>query len=244
MKDWILVLDSGVGGVSVLNKILKTCPNHNYIYFADSKFAPYGNKSPKRLKKHLKALIRKLTKLYDIKIVVLACNTATAICIDDLRVYFKDIIFIGIEPAIKQAYKKCKKILVLATVSTINNSKVLKKYNFDNVTLFPLKYLAKMIDDNLDNLSLLLPTLKSQFKITNYDGVVLGCTHYVFLKKYLKKIFKNAQFFESSMGVARRLKNILKQLNISTQKNTSLLTFSSNQDVSTCNKIKKFIKML
>lgn len=195
-KDYILFIDSGIGGLSTLCKCYKKI-NANFIYFADNLNAPYGNHSQDEIYKFLENIILTLLKKYHISIVVLACNTATTSSINKLRRRFQELYFIGTEPAIMLAYNlNFKRILSVATPTTINQ----KKY----------KKLAKSIDATIKNLA--LPTFASSieeyfvsktiysyfemqkniYKIAsisrNFDCLVLGCTHYVTLKDKICKI--------------------------------------------------------
>jgi len=245
MKDYILVVDSGLGGVSVLNKLLFNLSGYNYIYFADSGFAPYGNKSSFVLKRHLKLVIKSLLKTYNIKIVVLACNTATSVAIKYLRKTFKDIIFVGTEPAIKPAKINHKKILVLATVATIKHNRTLKKYNSCNITNLPQKTLAKLIDDNLEDLTQIGDDLKNLFVGVDkdYDAVVLGCTHYVFIKPMLEKLFCKAEFFDSGDGVTNRVRDMIERISLQKSPSGSLILLDSSGG-QMVDKIKNYVKSL
>lgn len=247
MQEYILFLDSGVGGVSIFKKAISNLPQHNYIYFADNKFAPYGNKSKRALRQHLYKLIKKLTSIYSIKIVVLACNTATVSCIDYLRKKF-DMIFVGCEPNIKSAIKYTKnKVLVLATDLTIKQSKVLQKYNFSNVILSNQKELAKLIDDNIGDIEKIKRQVYfyvQKYLNKNIDAVVLGCTHYVFIKYILQDIFVGAKFFDSSQGVVNRLKFMIRVSNVKPSQNPTQIVINSKDDMSFNQQIKNLVKSL
>lgn len=125
-KDYILFIDSGTGGLSTLAEIYKVLPA-NFIYFADNKNCPYGSRTKKEILFILKSIIDKTLKKYDVKMVVLACNTATTTSIEKLRVLYKNLYFVGIEPAIKLASDMgFKRILMLSTPSTAHQTKYLK----------------------------------------------------------------------------------------------------------------------
>ena len=102
MKN-IVVVDSGLGGLNILNECKKVLPDINFIYVADSQNSPYGNKSKRKLLKIADLLVKNIINLYNPKIIVLACNTLTTVAIKHLREKYKDIYFIGTEPAIKPA---------------------------------------------------------------------------------------------------------------------------------------------
>lgn len=132
-KHYILFIDSGTGGLSTLAEIYKMIPA-NFIYFADNKNCPYGSRTKKELLFILKSIIDEMLEKYDVKMVVLACNTATTSSIDKLRSIYKNIDFVGIEPAIRLASKMgFNRILTLSTPVTAHQSKYLKlKHNLPN----------------------------------------------------------------------------------------------------------------
>lgn len=213
----VCFIDSGVGGIGVMNECRKLLPRHNFFYVADNLNAPYGNLSKGKLKKILINLVQKIYDERSIKIFVLACNTATAVAINDLRKHFNKFVFIGIEPAIKPAVETKQATLVLCTKATAKYSSVLKKYKNKRIFISPQKDLAKKIDENLENLYKIQDFLQKNLekhKKNKIKNIVLGCTHYNFIKSQLTILFPNAIFFDSNLGVAKRLQNILKINNI------------------------------
>ena len=206
----ILFFDSGIGGLTTLLECVKILPNEHYLYFADEDNIPYGNKNSKVISCSIEKTLTRLIKEHQPKIVVLACNTATALVLAKIRRKFKQIIFVGTEPAIVPAMKKNKKTLVLCTKNTKKHSKVMvlcnNYYNFKCVC--PQK-LAMLIEQNYTNLEALNPYLETLFKKVKaqFDCVVLGCTHYVFCKKQIQKILGNdVSVLDGNEGVANRVK--------------------------------------
>ena len=202
MKN-ILIIDSGSGGVNVLFECLKLCPNNNYLLYIDQKNLPYGNKNSTKLKKIAVEIIEN-NKNFNPEIIIIGCNTLTSVAINFLREKYKDLIFIGSEPAIKPALKEFEKdeILVIATEVTINNSKPLK--NFQDICFCP-KELPQIVDDNLFDRGKIIDYLKLVFKNKTPKALVLGCTHFEGIKHELKDVFENVRFFGSAEGIARRL---------------------------------------
>lgn len=194
-------IDSGIGGLSVLNEIAKLNLNETLVYFKDSKNSPFGNKSYKKIYKIIKSDVKNLI-LIGCKLIVIACNTATAVAIDKLRSEFKDVTFVGTEPNINSPIRDGKKnILVLCTNATKKHCEHLKNAS-NNVLVYPLKNFAKDIDKgNVVNYKKMFMGIDPLV----YDGVVLGCTHYIFRLNELKEIFKNATFYASHTGVAKRV---------------------------------------
>lgn len=238
-KKTILFLDSGIGGLHILKECVKLSPEHNYIYIADTINAPYGNKRKKELVKIADKLVCELNKEFNPDIIVLACNSLTVSCINFLRNKYKKI-FVGIEPALKQAKLNGGDIIIFATKTTLKSyhklnkkcSQQLKKehkkqnlryYNKDKVYKIFIPDLPLKIDKNCNNLEALNPILIKEFDNLEYkkiNNLVLGCTHYIAIKPQLKQILKDVQIFDGAIPVAKRLQSLLKEnKNIDKNKN-------------------------
>src|SRR3972149_6859901 len=189
------IFDSGIGGTSIWKEVVKLLPNENTIYLADSKNAPYGEKSSEEIialsVKNTEFLLSKGCKL-----IIVACNTATTNAIDYLRKNYA-IPFIGIEPAIKPAalLSKTGAIGILATKGTLSSKlfeKTTKEYTKNITTieqdgegLVPLIEEGKL---NSPKINTLLSTYLKPMLQFNIDHLVLGCTHYPYLIPQIKKI--------------------------------------------------------
>ena len=235
--------DSGVGGISVLKQTMEILPNENYIYFGDSINAPYGDKEVE--------VIRSLTsEAVDLllskgcKAIVIACNTATSAAVDYIRDKYKNIPIIGIEPALKVAIDKTKsgKILVLATNRTLQEKKFhnlcMKYARTREIINMPLPGLVEIIENGADFQEMSYRYLKDVLKDVGEDfsAVVLGCTHYPFVKSSLRRIFTDkVRIFDGSEGTARHLKEVLEErdlLNPSLEKGTlTMLNSKNTQDM-------------
>ena len=208
------VLDSGIGGVTVLREILKQRINAKFIYYSDSKNNPYGDKSEDEVYSIVKGVVDYLLDSGCIAIVV-ACNTASAICVKRLREEYPDTLFIAIEPAYKMVhdYNPKGKTLVMATEGTIKSEKFLTLFNkYDNhkTILLPCKGLAELIEEgNEDEINQYLEINLNRYK--DIDNVVLGCTHYPLIKDNLKRVLGDVKFFDGSLGVSKEL---VRQLNL------------------------------
>lgn len=211
-KEYILVIDSGIGGLSTLSQIYKKV-SANFIYFADNKNAPYGNHKKEEIFKFLDEIIKKTISKYKVVMVVLACNTATTSSIEKLRNKYKHIKFVGTEPAINLAIKSnYKNILCVATKATIKQKrlKTLKKRSFSNVKFLGLTNFASAIEDYFvcKNFWAYFVILKNLYQIAkksrNFDCLVLGCTHYIFLDDKIRK-FSNKPTFDGNTGVANQV---------------------------------------
>ena len=156
----------------------------------------------------------------NVKLVVIACNTATTKCIRKLRELFPNIIFVGTEPAIKVACDRGdKNILVLATPATISSDsvdKLVKNNQKDdqNIFLQACDGLARAIEDKDDKLiNGILSDILNNYKDKNIDSVVLGCTHYSFVKDEISNFLPGAELIDGSLGVARQVKRKLEESN-------------------------------
>lgn len=234
------IFDSGIGGVTVLKEILKLLPNFNYIYYSDSINNPYGDKSKDELCLITKNIVQLLIDK-GCKIIVIACNTASAICKDYLRNHF-DIPIIAIEPALKQVKDNTMgKTLVMATKGTIESEKFLELYKrFDNnemiIEAFP--GLADLIEQ--DKKQEIKNYLKEHLNYDNISNVVLGCTHYPLIKKEIKEVLGDVNFYDGSIGVAKRLKDVINDINLKETKFKLEFIDSSNSE----NKEKRFYDIL
>jgi len=236
------VFDSGVGGSSIWQEIHKLLPHESTIYLADSKNAPYGNKSSEEI---TDLSIKNIEKLLELgcKIIVVACNTATTNAITTLRENY-DIPIIGIEPAIKPAALQTtsKSIGILATKGTLSSilfSKTADEFRKDISVLEIIgEGLVTLIEaGNIDGPEM-VSLLKKHTKLmidANVDYVVLGCSHYPYIIPQLKKILpENVKIIDSGEAVARQTKIVLQSLNLLREENTKpKLQFFTNAKTDT-----------
>ena len=217
-KNPIGLFDSGIGGTSIWRAIHELMPNENTIYLADSKNAPYGQKT----KEEIIALCEKNTELLlemNCKIIVVACNTATTNAINELRAKY-NVPFIGIEPAIKPAANnsKTQTIGILATKGTLNSalfSDVVKSYTNTKI-IEQIGYgLVELIEEGeIDSpeMNHLLEEYLRPMVNANIDYLVLGCSHYPYLIQQIKKLIPaSIQIIDSGEAVARQTKIVLQE---------------------------------
>ncbi len=236
------IFDSGVGGSSIWKEIHKLLPLEHTIYLADSKNAPYGNKTTEEI---TNLSIKNTEKLLALgaKIIVVACNTATTNAIATLRKNY-DIPIIGIEPAIKPAALQttAKSIGILATKGTLSSalfSKTTREFTKDiNVVEIIGEGLVPLIEaGNLDGpemVSLLKKHTKPMIA-ANVDYVVLGCSHYPYIIPQLKAILPdNVTIIDSGEAVARQTKTVLQSMDMLRDENTApKLQFFTNAETDT-----------
>ena len=215
--------DSGLGGADVLNKALSLGLKGEIYFLADIKNRPYGIKSKDEV---LKLALDNVNYLISkgCSVIVIACNTATSVSIDILRKKYKDVIFLGIEPALKIALSdKHKKVLVLATTNTIKGEKLDNLINTLNakeyVSLLALDTLVNLVEDESFNKNkkyvdnYLKESLKN-YNLNDYSHIVLGCTHFPIAKKNFKRVLpKDIKLVDGSVGISKFLLSKIKQSN-------------------------------
>ncbi|MGB5370915.1 MAG: glutamate racemase, partial [Flavobacteriaceae bacterium] len=213
------IFDSGVGGTSIWKEIHKLLPHENTIYLADSKNAPYGERSGEEI---LKLSVKNTEYLLGkgCKLIVVACNTATTNAIDALRKMY-GIPFIGIEPAIKPAALKSqsKVVGILATKGTLssklfhstaeNHAFGIRIIEQEGTGLVPLIEAGKINTGETEQL--LIKYLKPMLE-GGIDHLVLGCTHYPYLIPMLKRLLPlHVTIIDSGEAVARQTKYVLEK---------------------------------
>lgn len=229
------IFDSGVGGLSLLNAVQRVYPFEDCIYISDNKYAPYGEKEInfilERCRKHVDFFIEQ-----GAKIIIIACNTATTIAIHSLRKEF-DLPFIGIEPAIKPAItiSTSSKIGVIATRATLSSSlynATKRKYaNTDSVVEIIGEGFVEAVESGSIHSKSFQEQLRKTilfFKRHQVRFVVLGCTHYFFLKDEFERIAGGDMIFiEPTEAIIERLKAIYGENHISSSKQAETSIYCS-----------------
>lgn len=215
----VAVFDSGIGGLTLLAECMRLLPDCRFIYLGDNGRAPYGNLPSETIGRYAAESMAALAK-NDIAAAVIACNTVTADAADAIRKKY-DFPIVGVEPAVLPAARRGGKVLVLATRATLASSRYAslcaRAESMAEIISFAPERLAGEIEKKMQtgekiDLSDHLPEMRC-------DSVVLGCTHYIFLKEQIKA-FYGAPVFDGNMGAAQRLKFLLGQggYNIGQQK--------------------------
>lgn len=233
--------DSGIGGITVLYEALKTLPNEDYLYYADTLNVPYGPKPKNQVKKHIFDAIEFIIN-EEVKAIVIACNTATSVAIEDLRAKY-DIPIIGMEPAVKPAVEinknSNKRILVTATALTLKEDKlkhlITKLDNEHVVDLLPLPGLVQFSEKFEFNEEIVLPYLREElnkYDLSNYETIVLGCTHFSFYKNIFKKLLpSNTNIIDGNIGTVKNLKKTLEEMNSLKEGSGNITFFNSGSKV-------------
>lgn len=215
----VAVFDSGVGGISVLREIVKEMPWEDYIFFGDSKNAPYGTKTKEEVRqltfRHVEAFRKE-----GVKAVAIACNTATSAAVRALRQAYPDLPIVGIEPALKPAALENpgKRILVMATPMTIREikfRKLLARFE-DMAEIIPLPCagLMEFVEQGKAGTREVRDFLRQllwEYIEHPVDAVVLGCTHYPFVQKDILSVLgPGVKIYDGAAGTARELHRRIK----------------------------------
>ncbi len=214
--DYIAVFDSGLGGLSVLRELQKLMPGERFLYFGDRKNAPYGVKSTEEVRRLTLSAAQRLMEK-GCKALVVACNTATAAAIGQLRTTYPEKVIVGIEPALKPAAEQfpAGPIGIMATEVTLREEKLsVLMLHYPNTELIriPAPGLVEHIEagkpvDGL--LKKLLCPYKNKLK-----ALVLGCTHYPLVKEEIQKVLPATVLFDGSAGTARQTRRLLEEKNL------------------------------
>ncbi len=219
--DYIGVFDSGVGGISVLRELIKAMPGEDFLYFGDSANAPYGDKPTEAVRALTLENARMLFNR-NIKALVIACNTATAAAIEDLRQTYPDKIIVGIEPALKPATERFPqgKIGIMATRVTLREEKLsqqLERFPGVQVEKIPAPGLVECIESgkaDSEETKELLKEILSPY-IGKLDALVLGCTHYPFVRDAIAGILgEETLLLDGGEGTARQTHHLLQQADL------------------------------
>jgi glutamate racemase len=238
---YIAVFDSGVGGLSVLRHLRQTMPGETYIYYGDCANAPYGSRTTEDVRALTLAAAKKLMTEYPVKALVVACNTATAAAIRQLRAAYPDLIVIGIEPALKLAADTCPggRIGVMATEVTLREEKFdALMHRFDKgcaVTKIPAPGLVERIEngdvDGAETETLLQRLLAPC--VGKLDALVLGCTHYPFAAAAISRVLgPGVLLLDGGEGTAKETKRRLQAANLLSDKREGKLLLTASGDQS------------
>ena len=216
-SDYIAVFDSGVGGISVLRQLVRQMPGERFLYYGDSANAPYGTKTVAQVQELSIAVAEKLIA-QGIKALVVACNTATAAAVDLLREKYRNLIVVGIEPAVKLAADKFPggTVGVMATPLTTDSEKLhaleARWQEKCNIIPLPTPGLVELVEagkavgsESEELLQLMLAPYAGKL-----DAVVLGCTHYPFAAATIQKVLgENTVLLDGGEGTARETRRRL-----------------------------------
>ncbi len=231
--------DSGVGLFSVLKETKKLLPNENYVIYADQGRNPYGEKSQHQIIKYAHEATSFLINKHHIKMMVLACNTATVLALDHLRKHFR-LPFIGTVPAIKPAFDKDKKsrVAIMSTPATAKSDylkKLINLYGDEKLTLpigcSGLEEAIEILDyQKIDRALIKYIGEAKKFKA---EKIVLGCTHYPLIKNKIKqRLDSNIKVIDSSGAIAKRIEAVLSENNqVSSKRQRDIFYTTGNEKI-------------
>lgn len=249
--------DSGIGGITVLHQALRLLPGEDYIFYADTLHVPYGEKSKEEVRDYIFNAVDFIAR-QDIKALVIACNTATSIAVEELRRMY-DFPILGIEPAVKPAMQKWgehrKKILVLATTLTLREEKfinLVKRLDHQDIigslALPGLVRLAEQFEFSEDHVIPYLKEALTSLDLQQYGTVVLGCTHFPYFENAFRQLFpEQVDIISGSTGTARNLQRILEARNQINEGTGEIIFYQSGhkvEDAETLTKYNKLLQML
>ncbi|NLP43152.1 MAG: glutamate racemase [Peptococcaceae bacterium] len=248
--------DSGVGGLTVLAEALRQLPEENYIYYADTEHVPYGIRNKDEVRRFVLQAVDFMAA-QNIKALVVACNTATSIAINNLRQKY-DFPVLGMEPAVKPAVEKngtqkgLKRVLVAATQLTLREQKyqdLVSRVDQDHIVDgIALPELVEYAENFVFDPEIIVPYLKRKltgWNVSQYGTVVLGCTHFRYFERSFAKVFPaDTDIIDGSIGTIRYLKTILEQKNLATSRGKGEVTFYSSGKETAKAKYQKYLDFL
>ena len=212
------VFDSGLGGISVLRELVSLLPKEDFIYFGDAAHAPYGERTEREIRALTTAQIDRMAA-EGVKAVVLACNTATSAACAPLRRRYRQMPIIGMEPALKPAVLSGEKprVVVMATHATLRQKKfarLMERFkDAGEIVKLPCPEIVEFVERGEIRSTALHEYLEERFSSVSQepiDCVVLGCTHFPFVREAIQDVVGQAvQIFDGAAGTARELKRRL-----------------------------------
>ena len=236
-EGFIGVFDSGVGGISVLRHLVQELPSEDFVYYGDSAHAPYGGKSSDEVYELSRSIADRMIA-DGAKALVIACNTATSAAAPQLREAYRDLSIVGVEPALKPAVLAggTGKILVMATEVTL----ALEKFHrleerwaqdtqVETVACTGLVDCIERGDLDAPELIQVLENLIGSYR-GEVDRVVLGCTHYPFVRRQIAQVLGDVRFFDGGAGTARQLRRLLERDGLLREEGVGNVSFASSID--------------
>lgn len=232
------ILDSGIGGLTIAKEIISLLPEESIIYIGDSKNAPYGPQTSEQIYKHAKKIMKFLVEC-DAKLIVIACNTITVNCINQLRDDFPLIPIVGTVPVIKTAAEvsRNKRIGILSTSQTAKSEfqKLLIKQHAKDYLVFEhgTDALVPLIEKGIfkgEKIDTVLHKILDTFKKEKIDALALGCTHFPLIRQSIQKQLENVILLDPGAAIARHVDRILKNNAMENKKGDTTYQFYSTGD--------------
>lgn len=230
------LFDSGVGGLSVLRAVTRQLPDYDLVYFADQKYCPYGLRPPQEIRV-LSSRIAKFLIEQNCRVIVVACNTASAAALYFLRETFPNVSFVGMEPAVKPAASATRsgKIAVLATRGTLegdlfSNTREEFARDVQTLTVYPTDWVARVERGDVDSPETLasVRAVIEPLLDAGVDEIALGCTHYPFLAPLIENIAQGrATLLDPSDAVAKQTARVIAEYALSPTRGAAQTFYTS-----------------
>jgi len=234
------VFDSGLGGLTVLAEIKRKLPIEDLYFVADTLHVPYGTKQKEEVRQYILDVVADMMKV-DLHALVIACNTATSIVVEELREYYPDVPIIGMEPAVKPAVEMNiatgKRVLVFATPLTLSMpryyalvSRVDEKGIVDSLAMEKLVPFSEALNFDSEEVEAYFREQLDKFNLDDYGIIVLGCTHYAYFKPVLERILpSHIEIVDGTLGTVRRLTSLLHRYGLNKGKGKGNITFHNTK---------------
>jgi glutamate racemase len=223
------IFDSGIGGLSVWREIARQLPHEDTLYFADQIHIPYGPRTLEEIRSFSKAITRFLLDR-GCKLIVVACNAASAAALKHLRTAFPDVPFVGMEPAVKPAAETTRTgvVGVLATPATFQGelfASVVERFaNGVQLVKEVCPGLVQQVEAgrlNTPDTLAMLDRFLTPIRAANADTIVLGCTHYPFVIEAIRQLAPSVNVIDPAPAIARQVDRVLKERGISAKADRS-----------------------
>ncbi|MBQ1273972.1 MAG: glutamate racemase [Cellulosilyticum sp.] len=246
------IFDSGIGGITVLKTAIELLPQLEYIYYSDNLHVPYGTKPKEEVIGYVKDVVAFLVS-EGAEAILIACNTATSVAVKELREIY-DLPIIGMEPAVKLALDDNAegKVLVTATPLSLKGEKYKNlvahldhKHRVDALPLPELVTFAETKNFDEEMLTTYFKEKLSTLNLDEYVGIVLGCTHFIYFKKYLEKILpKHIKIYDGNEGAVRHLKECIGAKESSKKVEPNIIFYYSGKKCETREILDSYLKLV
>ena len=212
--------DSGLGGLTSVMELHETLPNEKVIYFGDTARTPYGSKSPETIKEFAEQIVDYLVSK-DVKLIIIACNTVTAMALDSLREKYPQVPIYGvIGPVVRKVVNDGgRKVGIIATKATIGSdvySRKIKELSPATETYsLACPALVPLVEEGFTHTEIMEKTVEFYLddfvKNNDFDNLILGCTHYPLIAEHIRKLYPELTLYNSSAEVVNELKDYLEE---------------------------------
>ncbi|MBE6022948.1 MAG: glutamate racemase [Cellulosilyticum sp.] len=246
------IFDSGIGGITVLKTAIEHLPQIEYIYYSDNLHVPYGTKPKNEVVGYVKDVVKFLVD-QGAEAILIACNTATSVAVKELRTLY-NIPIIGMEPAVKLALDDNKegKVLVTATPLSLKEEKyknlvahVDHQHRTSSLPLPELVTFAETKDFDEERIEAYFKEKLEPFNLDEYVGIVLGCTHFIYFKKYLEKFLpEHIKIYDGNEGTVRHLGECLGITQIEHSVDPKITFYYSGKKCETNEILESYLKLV